>query len=128
MTGPRVAVPTLFDGDWDSALIFTYGADLAFYERDLLRQLHATKNRLVFADHKQMARELLDSESGSQLRQVNRSYVLAPLRVDRAAHAKLILLLRDDRGLLAVGSGNLGMRGYAEPEAVPVTSCTMNSG
>ncbi len=115
MTGPRVAVPILFDGDWDSALIFTYGADLAFYERDLLRQLHTTKNRLVFADHKQMARELLDSESGSQLRQVNRSYVLAPLRVDRAAHAKLILLLRDDRGLLAVGSGNLGMRGYAEP-------------
>ncbi len=113
MTTPRIKVPTLFDGDWDSVLICTYGADLAFYERDLWRQLERARNRIVLADGKQVARKLIDPEGRAQLRQVNRTYVLAPMRIDRAAHAKLILLLREDRGLLAVGSGNLGMTGYA---------------
>lgn len=106
-------LPALFDGDWDTALIVTYGADLEFYERDLLRQLPRTRNRVILADARQVTRKFADPDQRSQLRQVNRSYVLAPLQVDRAAHAKLIMLLSDDRGLLAVGSGNLGMSGYA---------------
>lgn len=106
-------LPTLFDGDWDTALIVTYGADLEFYERDLLRQLTRSRNRLVLADGRQVTRKLADPDARSQLRQVNRSYVLAPLQIDRAAHAKLIMLLSDDRGLFGVGSGNLGMTGYA---------------
>lgn len=103
----------LFDGNWDSVVICTYGADLTFFERDLWRQLERTRNRIVFADGKQVARKLADPEARAILRQVNRTYVLAPIEIDRAAHAKLILLLREDRGLLAVGSGNLGMTGYA---------------
>lgn len=113
MTTQRLQLPTLFDGDWDSALIVTYGADLEFYERDLLRQLARARNRIVLADARQVSRKLADPLVREQLRQVNRTYVLAPLRVERAAHAKLILLLTEDRGLLAVGSGNLGMNGYA---------------
>lgn len=113
MSGPRITVPTLFDGAWDSVLVCTYGADLAFYERDLWRQLDRAKNRIVFADARQVARQLADAEGRTQLRQINRTYVLAPMHIDRAAHAKLILLLQEDRGLLAVGSGNLGMGGYA---------------
>ena len=113
MTSPRITVPTLFDGDWDSVLICTYGADLTFYERDLWRQLERARNRVIFADGRQIARKLVDVEGRAHLRQVNRTYVLAPVHVDHAAHAKLVLLLREDRGLLAVGSGNLGMDGYA---------------
>lgn len=113
MTTPRITVPTLFDGDWDSVLVCTYGADLAFYERDLWRQLERARNRIVFADGRQVARKLTDPEGRAHLRQVNRTYVLAPIQIDHAAHAKLILLLREDSGLLAVGSGNLGMAGYA---------------
>ena len=109
---PRVRVPMLFDEAWDSVIITTYGADLAFYERDLWRQIDRAKNRLIFADSRQVQRRLV-AESSSSLRHVNRSYVLAPLRLGGAAHAKLILLLAEDRGLLAVGSGNLGMGGYA---------------
>ena len=112
MTAPRVIVPRLFDEEWDSLIIATYGADLAFYERDLWRQVGRAKNRLIFADSRQAQRRL-SAESGSSLRHVNRSYVLAPIRLGGAAHAKFILLLAEDRGLLAVGSGNLGMDGYA---------------
>ena len=113
MKEPRVRVPTLFDEDWDSIIITTYSADLAFYERDLWRQINRAKNRLIFVDGRQVQRRLLAAKSTSLLRHVNRSYVLAPLRLAGDAHAKLILLLAEDRGLLAVGSGNLDMGGYA---------------
>lgn len=113
MTAPRLRVPTLFDQAWDSVIITTYGADLAFYERDLWRQIDRAKNRLIFADGRQVQRQFLAAPGSSPLRHVNRSYVLAPMRLPGAAHAKLILLLAADRGLLAVGSGNLSMIGYA---------------
>ncbi len=113
MTTPRIRVPNLFDGDWDSVIISTYGANLAFYERDLWRQIDRAKNRLIFADGRQATRSLIKAEGTSQLRQVNRTYVLAQQQTAHAAHAKLILLLAEDRGLLAVGSGNLRMDGYA---------------
>lgn len=111
---PRVKLPKLFDEEpWDSVIIATYGADLAFYERDLWRQIDYAKNRLIFADGRQIQRSILATENTSPLRHVNRSYILAPIRLSGAAHAKLLLLLAEDRGLLAVGSGNLRMDGYA---------------
>ena len=112
MTTPRIRVPTLFDGNWDSVIISTYGADLAFFERDLWRQIERAKNRIIFADGRQVTRQLLAADA-THLRHVNRTYVLAQLRTMHAAHAKLILLLAEDRALLAVGSGNIGMNGYA---------------
>ena len=105
-------VPTLFDEAWDSVIITTYGADLAFYERDLWRQIDRARNRLIFADGRQLLKKFI-AESATPLRHINRAYVLAPIRLAGAAHAKLILLLAEDRGLLAAGSGNLGMGGYA---------------
>ena len=103
----------MFDGVWDGVIVATYGADLEFCEGVLLRQLSRTKHRVVFCDGRQVARILSDLDSRTQLRQVNRTYVLAPIRASRAAHAKLIMLLGHDRGLLTVGSGNLSMSGYA---------------
>ena len=113
MTTPRIRIPELFDEAWDSVIIASYGADLEFFERILLRQLSGTRNRVVFADGRQVTQTLAEPDSRTQLRQVNRTYVLAPMRASGAAHAKLIMLLSEDRGLLAVGSGNLGMNGYA---------------
>lgn len=113
MTAPRIRVPTLFDEAWDSVIITTYSTDLAFYERDLWRQIEGANNRLIFADGRQVQRRLLAAEHTGALRHVNRSYVLAPMRLPGAAHAKLVLLLAQDKGLLAVGSGNLRMDGYA---------------
>lgn len=110
---PRIPIPRIFDGAWDSAIIATYGADLEFYERILLRQLSRTQRKVIFCDGQQAIRRLAEPDSQMRLHQLNRTYVLAPLRTSRAAHAKLIMLLSKDRGLLAVGSGNLGMPGYA---------------
>ena len=112
---PRMRIPTLLDAAWDSALIMTYGADLEFYEQHLLPLLTRSRNRMIFSDGRQTARRLTDANNRAQLRQVNRTYVIAPVQtaVTRAAHAKLIMLLSEDRGLLAVGSGNLSMSGYA---------------
>lgn len=113
MTSPRIRIPTLLDAAWDSALIMTYGADLEFYEQHLLPLLTRSRNRVIISDGRQTARRLTDTNSRVQLRQVNRTYVIAPVHADTAAHAKLIMLLSEDRGLLAVGSGNLNMSGYA---------------
>ena len=113
MTSSRIQIPPLLDAAWDSALIMTYGADLEFYEQHLLPLLVRSRNRVIFSDGRQTARRLTDTNNRVQLRQVNRTYVIAPVQVDTAAHAKLIMLLSEDRGLLAVGSGNLSMSGYA---------------
>lgn len=113
MTVPRILIPTLFDEAWDSVLIATYGADLEFFERVLLRQLNRSRNRVVFCDGRQMAQKFANPDGRAQLRQLNRTYVLAPIWTGGAAHAKVIMLLSQDRGLLAVGSGNLSMNGYA---------------
>lgn len=113
MTSPRMRIPTLLDSAWDSALIMTYGADLEFYEQHLLPLLTRSRNRVIFSDGHQTARRLTDINNRAQLRQANRTYVIAPLHAHTAAHAKLIMLLSEDRGLLVVGSGNLNMSGYA---------------
>ena len=111
-SAPRLTMPTLIGGEWDTVIIWTYGADLAFLEDDLWRQLDRTRNRIVFADARQVRRYLWTHRE-RRLRHVNRSYVLAPVRTTHAVHAKIILLLRHDAGLLAVGSGNLSYDGYA---------------
>ena len=113
MTTGRHRIPRLFDGAWDSVLICTFGAALDFYERDLARQVERARNRVILADDRQVTRWLSVPENRAHLRQVNRTYVLAPLRSVSAAHAKLILLLGPEHGRLAVGSGNLNMAGYA---------------
>ena len=113
MTTSRIPIPQIFDQAWDSAIIATYGADLEFCEQVLLRQLRRAQRTVIFCDSHQAAQRLAERDSQTRLRQLNRSYVLAPVRTRRAAHAKLIMLLSPDRGLLAVGSGNLGMTGYA---------------
>ncbi|MDE2715826.1 MAG: hypothetical protein OXI33_02280 [Chloroflexota bacterium] len=113
MTAPRIPIPKLFDEAWDSVLIVTYSADLVFFERILLRQLGETRNRVILADERQVTRYLSDADNRAQLQQVNRTYVMAPIRVLGAAHAKLIMLLSEDKGRLVVGSGNLGLNGYA---------------
>ena len=113
MSSPRMRIPTLLDAAWDSALIMTYGADLEFYEQHILPLLNTVRNRVIFSDGRQTARRLTDANYRVQLRGVNRTYVIAPIQANRAAHAKLIMLLSEDRGLLSVGSGNLSMSGYA---------------
>ena len=100
-------------GAWDHCIVMTYTANLEFFERAILPLLSSTRGRLVLAD----APHLLESQSlaarGRLVRSLNRSYLVAGISMPKAAHAKLILLLAADKGRLLVGSGNLGLTGWA---------------
>ena len=118
MTTPTsdLVIPELLQGQWTTALICTYGADLTFFETRLLGQLAQIPLRIVLADDVRLAKTLAESaRTGQRHRFANRSYVAAPVRHPRAAHGKLIALLGPTNGLLVVGSGNLGYEGYAAP-------------
>jgi hypothetical protein len=110
----RLRLPEALAGPYEHAVICTYGAHLAFLEQDLWRMLGRARNRILLADDLQLATALHDAaDAGTPLRHLNVNYVAAPITNPKAAHAKLILLTGPDAGLLLVGSGNLGMNGYA---------------
>jgi hypothetical protein len=113
---PTLVLPELLQGQWSSAMILTYGADLGFFERHLAGQLARVPLRLVLGDGRRLGEKLVEAATtGQRLKMANRSYLAAPIRHSRAAHAKLILLLGPREGVLVVGSGNLGHDGYASP-------------
>ena len=111
MTGLRL--PDQLEGAWESALILTYGADLAFYENALARKLRdSCRNRVVLCDGAAF-QTLCEEQRDGHLRHLNLRYLAAGIYMPQGvAHGKLILLLGPDKGRLLVGSGNLGILGY----------------
>lgn len=111
-----IVIPEILQGQWTTALICTYGADLTFFETRLLGQLAQVPLRILLVDDAHLADILAESaRTGQRHRLANKAYVAAPVRHPRAAHGKLIALLGPSNGLLVVGSGNLGYEGYAAP-------------
>lgn len=108
----RIRVPDELRGDFEHAVICTYGANLEFFERDIWRHLTSINNCVVLADDRMLA-DAWGKPEGVDARHVNISYVVAPIRNVGAAHAKMILLTGPTQGRLLVGSGNLSMDGYA---------------
>ncbi len=112
----KLKLPDLIQGKWASAIILTYGADLSFFQRYLTPQLSQVPLRLILADGSHLPELLRNAaEEAGLLRQINRSYLVAPIRHPRAAHAKIILLAGPSTGRLLIGSGNLGPQGYTTP-------------
>lgn len=109
----RLRLPEVLDGRYTGLLIGTYGAQLAFGERQLFRHVARTAvNRIVLADGGQLARYLVGA---TDVRRMNRSYVAAPVTSPRAHHPKYLLLAGPEAGVLIVGSGNLSVDGYTGP-------------
>jgi hypothetical protein len=107
-------IPTLLKGSWDHLLILTYGADLAFFENAIWRQLsNRCKNKIILADGRCYLQAYQDAERNDTVRYVNQNYVFDGIFTPHAAHSKVILLTNAEEGRLLVGSGNLGMPGYA---------------
>lgn len=107
-------LPATLTGQWQHALIVTYGIDVPFFENVLLRQFSGTcSNKIILADgdHYEDASQSL-ARSGLA-RHLNHHYVAGGVFANLAAHAKMILLVSSERGRLLVGSGNLGMQGFA---------------
>jgi hypothetical protein len=114
MTVERISIPEVLSRPCDHAVICTFGANLDFYEGPLWRHISRARNRVVLADDVVLAGQLADLASGgSRLRHINRHYLATPITNERSAHAKLILLVDASGGTLLVGSGNVGMDGYA---------------
>jgi hypothetical protein len=112
----RLTVPEQIQGEWTNLIILTYSAHLDFFESCLLKQLNRVPNRLVLADDVRLAEQFAGAgRAGLPLRHANRTYLAAPIRNRGAAHAKAVLLTTASEGRLLVGSGNLGLDGYAEP-------------
>ncbi len=111
-----VVLPELIQGPWTSLVVLTYGADLTFFDSHLLRQLSQVPLRIILADSVRLAETLSEAAAtGQSHKHANRSYLVAPIRHARAAHAKVVLLTSRSAGRLLIGSGNLGQNGYATP-------------
>jgi len=110
----ELPLPDCLQGLWEHLLILTYGADLVFFEGALWRQMREScRNRIILADGQQYLKACADYARMGMVRHLNQRYVAEGIFSPRAAHAKLILLANAECGRLLVGSGNLGLDGYA---------------
>jgi len=111
----RLRVPELFKGDYSQVLISTFGVDIEFYERVLRRDVARFNHQVVLVDGTQLSRSIAGALKSGYTRQLNRSWLAAPVHSNGAAHAKFLLFAGADSGLLLIGSGNLSISGYAGP-------------
>lgn len=110
-TNTRINLLDELKGNFSTAIIGTFGADLSFFETIFLRQLStSTRTRIVLVDSKQFAKS---SQQDSRLKKLNKTYIASPVKSNLIHHPKFIMLLGKNEGLLHVGSGNLSMSGYA---------------
>jgi len=109
----RVKIPDSLNGNFNGLIIGTFGADLAFFETQILKQLSsATVNRVILLDQKEFAAHIATEPI---LKRLNRSYVASPIKSKHAHHPKFVMLVGPSSGLLHVGSGNLSIPGYSGP-------------
>ncbi len=107
-------LPTLFEGNWENLVILTYGADIPFFEKVLMRSIpKRCKNTVILADGQRFLQVNEDLAKNDLAAYLNRRYILDGLFIPNAAHVKFILMTNQEKGRLLVGSGNLGMQGYA---------------
>ncbi|MEZ4711085.1 MAG: hypothetical protein R3A44_28060 [Caldilineaceae bacterium] len=107
-------LPESLAGPWHHALFMTYNLDLPFFERTLWRQLRAScRNKIVLADGMRYLAACEDWARDGSVRHLNQLYIGDGIFGVQSAHAKLILLVNPKAGRLLVGSGNLGMSGFA---------------
>jgi len=107
-------IPELLTGEWENLLILTYGSDIAFFENFLWRQFsNRCRNKIILADADQFLKACKLAAENGTARLLNHRYILDGIHIPHSAHAKFILLTNHDEGRLLVGSGNLGIDGYA---------------
>lgn len=106
-----IKLPEIFRGRWDHLLIFTYGADLPYFENVILRSDFRCPNKIILADGQKFLQACERYEKDGRVRSLNQRYIAEGIYTSNSAHAKIILLTTRDAGKLLVGSGNLG-QGY----------------
>jgi hypothetical protein len=109
-------LPEQLIGPWRHALILTYGINIPFFENALWSQFNAgCRNKIILGDGRCYLEACASYAESGLARHINQRYVADGIFSSRAAHAKVILLTNSEQGRLLVGSGNLGLSGYASP-------------
>ncbi len=112
----ELKLPEQLKGSWGHALILTYGMDIPFFENALLPEFSPRcRNKIILADGRQYLEASANYAQSGLVRYMNQRYIVEGIFSPRAAHAKLVMLTNSDHGRLLVGSGNLGLQGYASP-------------
>lgn len=102
------------EGEWQHAFVLTFGADLHYFERVVARRLgEGCRNRVVLMDALQLEHASEQYARTAKPSGMNRRYLVEGMLHRHAMHAKLVLVANEERGRLLVGSGNLGLSGYA---------------
>jgi hypothetical protein len=100
---------------WKVCWATTYTFEPAFFEAFLLRRLGEPPfNAVVLGDSRRLAETWshFGAHDAWRVPGVNRRYLVRGVHLDTGAfHAKTVLLGREKRGVLLVGSGNLDLRG-----------------
>lgn len=110
-------LPHQLKGPWERALFMSYGVNFPFFENALWSQFAARcRQKIILLDGKQYLAASAQHAQDGLVRHLNHRYVAAGVfkhHPHHAVHAKLILLVNEERGRLLVGSGNLNWQGYA---------------
>lgn len=110
----ELKLPELLQGRWKHALFLTYGVDIPLFEGAIRTALDSgCRNRIVLADGRCFLEACTSYAHGDLVRHLNKLYVADGVLVQHAMHAKAVLLVNDTKGRLLVGSGNLGLQGFA---------------
>jgi hypothetical protein len=103
-------------GEITTFVVFTFGADLIFFERIILPKLQRAfcQEAIIFMDYFRHNAQILNfSES---LYFVGKRYLISPVKVPKTGlfHGKLIFMANPEKAVALVGSGNLSFHGYGD--------------
>lgn len=109
-----IELPRQLNGPWNHCLILTYTIDIPFFENALWREFaKSCRNKVLLADGQEFLTACEAYAETGIVHLLNQQYIAEGIFAPRRAHAKAILLTNPRQGRLLVGSGNLGLRGYA---------------
>ena len=101
-----------------SAILTTYSFDYYFFEKVLLRRLRSVgvRNVVVLVDATMLHEST--QHSSNYVASRSKSYNLVPVDCGGAFHPKMLLLLGEKSGWLAIGSGNLTESGHGKNDEI----------
>lgn len=110
MSGAISLFKEIQGGGYQACLATTFSLDFGFYEGVLLRRMRAkgVRHNMLFADERMTSVAMKNHPP----EKVGAQYSLATMRGASAFHPKLLILLGEKKGFMAVGSHNLTLSGF----------------
>ena len=92
------------------ALLTTFNFEISYFERTILNSLYDKniRNIELFVDADELEKAISESIDNN----LNRKYIVNPIRINSAFHPKVVLLLGEEKAKLIVSSANIKTSGY----------------